>query len=844
MRGPLVALSLLVTVAACSESGGPLDLVGNLSAPLEVDFGVVPIGLVGTATVPVSNSGGVPLRVTAIEAKTVLETDQFRFNVPLDGFTVGPFETVEVPVWFQPRATTRDPAGFTADVVMSTEVYDPEPPFANRSLQVTLRGRPTPPGIAVEPNPVNFGRVFEGGEKTVDVIVRNVADVPITVFGDTTDDGAVRFRPSDEGLFSIAPLPDATGQLDAALAPGGALRLRATFRPPPAPASRRAGWFLSSCSAPACRVLVEFVGEAVADLIVCAPDSVSFGRVNPGRSATREVVCTNVVSEPVTLTDAILEEGGAFTVRADLPQTLAPDDSTTLQVAYSPPTNTLGQTDFGTVRVVAEAAGAAQAVRVSVSGQAGGPRIEVEPNPLDFGLVAIGVPLTQGVLIRNTGFEALEVRELRLEGADASAFRIDPRSFALAAGEVRFLAVVFDPQREGSLRAALRVVSDDDQQPEVVVDLLGEAERVLPCQYQLTPSTVDFGTVFVGTQPVQRIAFTNTGPDACILNGIEIQADDPDTPFSLLEAPERGVRIEPGEQFSLRVRYRPTEPGTDSALVLARVSDPAGPVAGVPLFGQAEPPLNAGCPPPQTTPAGTPILLTAGTSDGVRYDWTLLSAPNGGNNTPNLWTPDPPRTRSVEFLPFIVGVYTIELDVQTTGGQTVSCQTQVTAEGQGLRVTLTWDGEGDIDLHVHDGEPGGVWFSARDCHYSNQTPIWVAGQPAGTGPNPELDFDNVRADGPENTSIDQPVINRTYHIGVHQFARAAGRRATIQVFCGGTSVPDASFTSRPLTGQDAGRCMSRNDFWRVGTVRFTNRGQCVISPIDTYTTAAEACTRL
>ncbi|MEO1339299.1 MAG: hypothetical protein AAFV29_26910, partial [Myxococcota bacterium] len=337
------------------------------------------------------------------------------------------------------------------------------------------------------------------------------------------------------------------------------------------------------------------------------------------------------------------------------------------------------------------------------------------------------------------------------------------------------------------------------------------------------------------------MVFQNTGPDTCILNDISVQAEPTEMSFSLIDAPAEGVRVAPGTSSTLMVRYRPTAPGRNTALLVAQVSNPNEPVAGVPLTGRAEPPIDLGCPPPQSTPAGTPLLLSAGISNAARYEWRILSAPTGGDNTPDLWNPDPPRGRTVTFLPFIVGVYAIELTVETEGGQTLACQTQVTAEGRGLRVTLTWDGPGDVDLHVHNGAPGVAWFIApEDCHYSNRRPRWAPG-PLASGPNPELDFDNTDAFGPENTSIDEPEIGRTYHIGVHHYSRAAGQRATLEVFCGGTAAPDASFISRPLRGVDSGRCGSRNDFWRVATVRFTRPGQCTISQIDTYTDAGGAC---
>ena len=70
--------------------------------------------------------------------------------------------------------------------------------------------------------------------------------------------------------------------------------------------------------------------------------------------------------------------------------------------------------------------------------------------------------------------------------------------------------------------------------------------------------------------------------------------------------------------------------------------------------------------------------------------------------------------------------------------------------------------------------------------------------------------------------------------------RAQGRRATIQIFCGGGTVADATFTSRPLQGNDGGTCTA-NDFWKVATVVFENQSVCRITHLDEYPTSQEMC---
>ena len=238
------------------------------------------------------------------------------------------------------------------------------------------------------------------------------------------------------------------------------------------------------------------------------------------------------------------------------------------------------------------------------------------------------------------------------------------------------------------------------------------------------------------------------------------------------------------------------------------------------------------CPGDRTVPAGQAVTLTVTSSGITSFSWRVVSAPTGGAATAT-WGPSPPTAASESFTPFIVGDYVIEVSGTDAGGRVVTCQFHVTALPHGLRVQLRWDGTGDVDLHVHD-QVTSPWFGTPDdCYYGDRTPPWGA----------SLDFDNTSANGPENVSLDTPVIGNTYTIAVHNYARAAGRLATIDVFCGSTTstVPTRTFTSRALAGTSAGNCTA-NDFWTVARVVFTSATACTVTAIGTYRASSVACT--
>ncbi len=239
------------------------------------------------------------------------------------------------------------------------------------------------------------------------------------------------------------------------------------------------------------------------------------------------------------------------------------------------------------------------------------------------------------------------------------------------------------------------------------------------------------------------------------------------------------------------------------------------------------------CPADVTMWAGDTQSLSVTSMGMLRgYTWSIVSAPSGGD-TSAVWNPAPPTATTETFRPIIVGTYRIQVSAIDGLNQTRSCQFNVTANSRGLRVELTWNGTGDVDLHLHNNVSG-AWFSVpNDAFYSNMSPAWGASQ----------DVDNVTSNGPENIRVNTPAVGQTYTIGVHNYARAAGRTATVRVYCGPSAgtTPMAVYTSSPLTGSSTGNCTS-NTFWKVANVLINADGTCTLTALNNYTTSSNACT--
>ncbi len=191
-------------------------------------------------------------------------------------------------------------------------------------------------------------------------------------------------------------------------------------------------------------------------ILTLDPMIVDFGAHAEGESTTATVTATNTGDETLLISSFALEGSASFTLLSELPASLAPGVSATIEIAFSPTSQRLSA-DL----VVSSDAPATPVVRANLRGQGLYPALRVDPKPYDMGSVAPECSKTGGVALVNVGTAPLTVQSAVLVGDGFAT--VNPPAFplTLAPAESVPLGISFDAAVLGANEAKLYVSSDD-----------------------------------------------------------------------------------------------------------------------------------------------------------------------------------------------------------------------------------------------------------------------------------------------------------------------------------------------------------------------------------------------
>jgi len=182
-----------------------------------------------------------------------------------------------------------------------------------------------------------------------------------------------------------------------------------------------------------------------------------------------------------------------------------------------------------------------------------GVSIEISPNAVSFGNLAVGQSATKTVTVTNSGAEMLTVSGISVAGTGFTAS--GPKlPISLNAGQSASISAVFKPTAGVADTGTITIASNADGSPSLIA-LSGSGTTA--AALGATPSSVAFGSVAVGSTATETVHLENTGSEAATISkmafsGTGVSVSGLTVPMSLAS----------GQTVNLTVTYKPVSPGT------------------------------------------------------------------------------------------------------------------------------------------------------------------------------------------------------------------------------------------------------------------------------------------
>jgi hypothetical protein len=286
------------------------------------------------------------------------------------------------------------------------------------------------------------------------------------------------------------------------------------------------------------------------------PTSFSFGSVQVGAtSQTQTETLTNTGGENLTITAATISTGFSYT-GLSLPQTLAPNQSTTFGVAFAP---TAAGTSNGTLSLTI--GGSTTTVDVSVSGSGTVPvtpaTLSASPTGLSFS-VQEGKTQVLTETVTNIGGSSATISQGTVSGTGFSISGLGT-NVILTPGKSASFSVTFAPQSADNFSGSVAIASNASN-PALDISLSGSA--IAPSQGMLSASAVNVGSVTVGTSGTRTGMLTATGASVSVSSVGLGGANASEFSVSGLTFP---VTVTTSQPVTFTVTFRPGATGAASA---------------------------------------------------------------------------------------------------------------------------------------------------------------------------------------------------------------------------------------------------------------------------------------
>jgi len=437
-------------------------------APASVSFGTVTVGQTSSQTVTLSNAGGANLNITQLAGPGT----GFSLSGLALPFTLAPGKSTAFTLSFTPTSGASSAGSLM--LVSNAPTSPTTIPLSGTGSAQVLQLTPSATSLS-------FGSQALNGSSTQSVTLTNTGNATVSI-------SQVNVTGSGFTLNGSAPI--------VTLSAGQAASFSVTFTPTVAGNATGIASVISTAANSPLSISLSGVGTQPQISIV--PASVSFGTVTVGQTNSQTVTLTNPGTANLNITQSAGPGTGFGLTGLALPLTLAPGNSSTFTVSFTP---TSGTSVSSSLTLISNAPNSPTTIPLSGAGSAQVLQLTPSTTSLSFGSQALNASATQSVTLTNTGNAAVSISQVNVTGTGFTLNGSAPL-VTLSAGQTASFSVTFTPTVAGSASGTASVVSTAANSP-LSIPLSGSGAQ--PHSVSLTWSETSSGVVgynvYSSTQP-------------------------------------------------------------------------------------------------------------------------------------------------------------------------------------------------------------------------------------------------------------------------------------------------------------------------------------------------------
>src|SRR5271163_4378787 len=522
--------------------GGGLAANSNLTPnPGSAAFGNVTVGSNSQQTITLTNSANTSTTISAVSSSGT----GFTVTGIATPMTLAANQSASFTVQFAPTTT----GSATGSILITSTANDP-------TVAIPLSGTGVQGNLTSNPASINFGSLLVGASGSVNVTLTNSGTASVAISqGSSSGTG-----------YSITGLSSPS-----TLTAGQSTSFTAKFSP--TAAGNATGSISIVSNAPGSPLVIALSGSGTASQpqLTISPASVAFGSVSVGSSGIQAVTLTNAGNATLTVTQATSSGTGFSMSGASMPMTINAGGSASFSTIFAP---TATGAASGSISIVSNAPGSPATIALTGTGIQG--QLGATPSSVNFGSVAVGSSGSQTITLTNSGTASVAISQVSTSGTGFSMTGLSAPS-TLTAGQSTSLTAKFSPTAAGNATGSISIVSNAPGSP-LVIALSGSGTATQP-QLTISPASVAFGSVSVGSSGTQTVTLTNAGNATLTVT----QATPSGTGFSMSGA-SMPMTINAGGSASFSTIFAPTATGAASGSI-SIVSNAPGSPATIALTG-------------------------------------------------------------------------------------------------------------------------------------------------------------------------------------------------------------------------------------------------------------------